>query len=504
MRGRFQRAVAISLGIVLAGWFAGEGSAAAVTASLAPLTCLAWFIYRYNFLGLLIGGRIPIALVAGIVSALYLLAVRRAADSAEFNFGAFGPVIEVVLILAAGLIWIPLYGWMNRVLSKKTRLSADLSKRLIHEAAGILDLKRKLQFLAKEVGLTFRLRRVLLDVLQGADLQGKFGTPEPDVDPAVLEALVERMRTQKPEVVSFAHGADDVLRKLLTETGFNCLFPLWYEDRLMGVLLVDCFPRAYLDDDEGIILGVSRQISHAIRTHRLMEDTMNLQRTLLQQEHLAALGKVIVDTAHEIKNPLVPIKSLAQTIRADPELNPRHRTDLDHIIVEVDRLDGIAKQMLQYGRPASTETTDVNLGELFENTTWAVAREYAGRGVNIERFVAPDVVLRGINGQALHLIVLNLVLNAVQACDGGGSVRLSAVAGPERHVSITVSDPGPGIPAQLQERIFEPFVSMKPGGTGLGLAIVKKKVVELRGEIRLKSPVSDGHGTSITVTIPSR
>src|SRR5262249_47351021 len=159
--------------------------------------------------------------------------------------------------------------------------------------------------------------------------------------------LIASVRAQKPEVVSLAHGADG-LCNLLAETGFNYLFPLWYEDRLVGVLLVDCFPKVYLDDDEAIILGLSRQISHAIRTHRLMDDTMNLQRALLQQEHLAALGKVIVDTAHEIKNPLVPIKSLAQTVRADPELDPRHRTDLDHIIVEVDRLDGIAKQMLHF------------------------------------------------------------------------------------------------------------------------------------------------------------
>jgi signal transduction histidine kinase len=504
MRSRFQRAIAISLVIVLAGWIAGEGSAVAVTASLAPLACIAWFIYRYNFLGLLIGKKIPFALVAGIVSALYLLAVRRAADSAEFDFGAFGPVIEVVLILAAGLIWIPLYSWMNGVFSKRTQLSAELSKRVIQEAAGILDLKLKLQFLAKEVGLTFRLRRVLLDALQGASSQGKFGTPEPNIDSSMLEALVAAVQAQKPEVVSLANAAHGGLHKLLADTGFNCLFPLWYEDQLMGVLLVDCFPRVYLDDDEAIILGLSRQISHAIRTHRLMEDTMHLQRTLLQQEHLAALGKVIVDTAHEIKNPLVPIKSLAQTIHADPALDQRHKTDLEHMIAEVNRLDHIARQMLQYGRPASMETTDVNVRDLFENTTWAVAREYASRGVNIEHFVAPDVVLRGINGQALHLIVLNLVLNAVQACDEIGSVRLSAVASPERHVSITVSDPGPGIPAQLRERIFEPFVSTKPGGTGLGLAIVKKKVVELRGELRLESPISNGRGTSITVTIPSR
>jgi signal transduction histidine kinase len=160
--------------------------------------------------------------------------------------------------------------------------------------------------------------------------------------------------------------------------------------------------------------------------------------------------------------------------------------------------------MLQFGRPPSTEHTDVNIRDLLENATWAIEREYSSRGISIERSVAPGVVLRGTNGEALQLIVVNLVLNAVQASDAGGVVQLSAAAVPDRHVSITVSDPGPGIPPQLQESVFEPFVSTKPSGTGLGLAIVRKKVVELGGKIRLDSPISDGRGTRITVTIPSR
>jgi hypothetical protein len=139
---RFHPSFACALLAVAAALPAGADSEILALTSLIPSFCFAWFVYRYNFLGLIIGRRTVFALTLGTASALYLLIVRRAADFAD-EFDVFGRVIEVVLILAAGLIWIPLYGWMNRVLSKRTQVYADFSKHVIQEAAAILDLNKK-------------------------------------------------------------------------------------------------------------------------------------------------------------------------------------------------------------------------------------------------------------------------------------------------------------------------------------------------------------------------
>jgi len=99
-------------------------------------------------------------------------------------------------------------------------------------------------------------------------------------------------------------------------------------------------------------------------------------------------------------------------------------------------------------------------------------------------------------------VVLNLVLNAVQASRAGGTVTLEAGLGAEGRVRFAVSDQGPGIPAELREKIFEPFYTTKQKGTGLGLSIVRKNVRQMGGELRVESPLENGQGTRFEVSIP--
>ena len=93
----------------------------------------------------------------GVVSAIYLLVARRASDWAQQTFEAFAPVIEVMLILAAVSVWVPLYAWMSRVLSKRTQVYADFGKHLIQETAAIFDFDQRLEYTARELGKTFKL-----------------------------------------------------------------------------------------------------------------------------------------------------------------------------------------------------------------------------------------------------------------------------------------------------------------------------------------------------------
>jgi signal transduction histidine kinase len=106
------------------------------------------------------------------------------------------------------------------------------------------------------------------------------------------------------------------------------------------------------------------------------------------------------------------------------------------------------------------------------------------------------------NPEVVRQILLNLVINAVQASGPDGTICLVAGARPPGKISISVSDGGPGIPDQIRDKVFEPFFTTKQRGTGLGLAIVRKNVLHLGGEIQVESPILDGRGTRFEVTLP--
>jgi signal transduction histidine kinase len=498
---RFRTAMAVALGVTVAGAAGGPESASIVFGGLAPAFCLFYFVSRFNVLGLFISRRFVFASVLGGLSAIYLLVVRRISDWAQQKFEVFGPAIEVMLILAAVGVWVPLYAWMNRVLAKRTQVYADFGKHLIQEVAPIFDFGERLEYIARELGRTFKLRRVLLATTE-------------DSEPRI--AMFHSTAASPPGAVPFAAIAEVVRKKwidavvgprselgLLSGTGFNYLFPLWYEDRLVGLLLVDTSPRLYLDDDEAILWGLSRQISHAIESCRLIERKISLETALARSEHMASLGQMAATIAHEVKNPLSSIKTLAQLMQEDAELNDAYRRDLSYIVAEINRLNSCVEQLLTFARPIPKGAGEIALPDLLEDISRVLSREYAGRHIRIEHRAPRDLTLKNVDPQSLHQIVLNLALNAAQASYPEGVVEMRAERGAGGKVTITVADHGAGIPLEMRAKVFEPFFTTKQKGSGLGLAIVAKNVRHLGGDVRLESPVNGETGTAITVTLPA-
>ena len=177
---KFFRWSAATLLAPAVGVLTGENSALVVWSALVPSVCFAYFVYRYDFLGLLISRRLVFALVLGIFSAFYLFLVRRVADFVEDEFDFLGPLTELALIFAAALIWLPLYAWMNRFVSKRTQLYGDFSKRVIEEAAAILDLGKRVRFLAEEVGRTLSRCKSATADRSPPNCDGLFWLPAPD------------------------------------------------------------------------------------------------------------------------------------------------------------------------------------------------------------------------------------------------------------------------------------------------------------------------------------
>ncbi|MBP1712267.1 MAG: ammonium transporter [Deltaproteobacteria bacterium] len=231
------------------------------------------------------------------------------------------------------------------------------------------------------------------------------------------------------------------------------------------------------------------------------------QKQLFQAEKLAALGKLSAGIAHEIRNPLTSIKILIHSL-ADPGASETSREkDLNVIESEIERVNKIIRQFLDFARPRPPSLEPVDARNLIEETLALVGYEIESQGVQLEREDESDLPPVAMDREQMKQVLLNLILNALQALPQGGKIRIqtslqaSGKGGKEnRAVEIRVQDTGEGIPAEIQSKIFEPFFSTKEEGIGLGLSVAQRIVDEHGGKIRVES--AEGAGTLFSITLP--
>jgi nitrogen fixation/metabolism regulation signal transduction histidine kinase len=231
---------------------------------------------------------------------------------------------------------------------------------------------------------------------------------------------------------------------------------------------------------------------------------------LIQAQRDAAWGEVARRLAHEIKNPLTPIQLSAERLRhkcsgsmpeADRELLERHT---ETIVQQVELMKGMVNAFSDYARPPRLERAPLALNPLVEE----LAELYRGTATGIRIGVDLDPRLPEIEADAgrMRQLLHNLLKNAIEALadrdDGRIQLRTRERGGPGGTLAeLRISDNGPGIPQEVRERLFEPYMTTKLRGTGLGLAIVKKIVEEHGGMIDIKEPRSGG--VSISIRLPT-
>ncbi|OJT27368.1 two-component sensor histidine kinase [Archangium sp. Cb G35] len=225
------------------------------------------------------------------------------------------------------------------------------------------------------------------------------------------------------------------------------------------------------------------------------------QTELVSAERLATVGRLAAGVAHEVGNPLAGILgylSLAGARVKDPEVQ-EYLGRIDH---EVQRIDGIVRGLLEIGRPAREQLGPVEVGNVVETCVQLVKVGRDFSRVRLELDLTPGLLARADSGP-LSQIVINLLLNAVQAMGGEGLVRLATRSSEEGEVMLVVEDTGPGIPAEVMPRLFEPFFTTKePGqGTGLGLAVSRYLSEGMGG--RLTAENMPGGGARFSVRLPA-
>jgi two-component system sensor histidine kinase HydH len=244
--------------------------------------------------------------------------------------------------------------------------------------------------------------------------------------------------------------------------------------------------------------------SGAVIILRDLSEIRRLQEKVRQSEKLAAIGKLAARVAHEVRNPLSSIRGFAQFLKQFLKERPKEREYAEMMVKEVDRINNVVTNLLSFTHPARPERTPTDLSELLHHTARLVREDARARDVTISITVAPDLEKLDLDGNQVTQVMLNLILNALQAVDAGGNVWVEARVTDPGILELSVEDDGKGIPPDEAKRIFDPFYTTKEKGTGLGLSIVQTIVENDGGDIRFASPVpGKTRGSRITIHIPA-
>jgi two-component system, NtrC family, sensor kinase len=229
------------------------------------------------------------------------------------------------------------------------------------------------------------------------------------------------------------------------------------------------------------------------------------QEQLIRSEKMAALGQLSAGVAHEIRNPLTSIKIFIQTLEKEIDLDENQQEDFRIIRKEIDRLNEIVVRFLNFARPEEPQLQPVNLYGLMMDTLNLLMARIKGHGIRLNVSLSPDLPLVEGDPKQLDQVLLNLLLNAVEAMPNGGTLGVhSAVKTvPETEgkvLQLVIQDTGPGIREQDRAYLFDPFFTTKDGGTGMGLSIAYSIIQKHKGQIEVES--QEGQGASFILSLP--
>ena len=248
-----------------------------------------------------------------------------------------------------------------------------------------------------------------------------------------------------------------------------------------------------LEGDDGMVLG-------DLILFRDLTEVQALKKEIERSERLASLGRLAAGVAHEIRNPLSSIKGFATYFGERYKGIPEDRKTAEIMVQEVERLNRVISQLLEFAKPMTVRKKMSNPGPVIQHSLKTIEKEAWAANVKIETRFSEGIRKVPMDPDRITQVLLNLYLNAIQAMEEGGILRVTTADEPEG-LRISVSDTGKGIKMEDINRVFDPYFTTKPSGTGLGLAIVHRIIDSHGGDVRIES--GPGQGTTVSVTLPA-
>jgi signal transduction histidine kinase/uncharacterized damage-inducible protein DinB len=243
------------------------------------------------------------------------------------------------------------------------------------------------------------------------------------------------------------------------------------------------------------------------RTIAPLQNTLTESRAIIErQEKLASLGVFATGIAHEIRNPLTAIKVRLFTLRGSHQPGTSEHEDLEVIRGEIDRLERIVSEFLQFARPAEPELKTIPADKLLREIHNLLQSDLASRSVKLELELRADATIR-VDSDKMKQVLINFIQNGADSMEKGGTVTLRLHRDRQllngrwvTAVIIDIADQGKGIPPEVQKRLFDPFFTTKEAGTGLGLPIAARIVEKHGGAIQYQTQMN--RGTTFSIVLP--
>ncbi len=241
---------------------------------------------------------------------------------------------------------------------------------------------------------------------------------------------------------------------------------------------------------------LSERLKELEHVNRLLREN---QSYLIQTERLADIGKLAATVAHEFKTPLVTVGGYARRALRNINNGKCEEKDLQIIISEVERLEGITAEILEYSRQPKLDLKPHSINNLVKNSLDLLSRQLSGGRIKLAtRFTAENPSAK-LDEKRFRQVVFNIVANAIESMEEGGVLSLSTHIRDD-HIVLEIQDTGCGIPGEHHDQLFKPFFTTKSRGSGLGLPISKKIVEDHGGFLEFESRA--GSGTRFSIFIP--
>ena len=323
--------------------------------------------------------------------------------------------------------------------------------------------------------------------------------------------LLERRReiTLREELERYKNNPDiQTIYQMMTRMGAETCIPLIAKQRLVGIVNLGTKgnKKMYTHEDLELLTTLANSATIAIENAQLYENLKNTKKVMLRADRLASLGTLAAGLAHEIRNPLVAIKTFTQLLpeRFDDEEFRNHFTNV--AAGEIDRISTLVTELLEFSRPSGPFFQQENLNAILDKMITLIKTEAKQKEVAIETTLADDLPTVTVDKEQIKQVFINILLNAIQATPEKGSIlvatrKIAKSNGGPGFVQVEISDTGVGIPEEELDKIFTPFFTTRAKGSGLGLAISHQIIQEHEGTIDVRSALQKG--TTFTINLPT-
>jgi len=313
-------------------------------------------------------------------------------------------------------------------------------------------------------------------------------------DTSIDEVAADVIQSGKPELLQLqSHERSVIAVPLDVPTG-----------RLgAAAFIVDVSGRRYTAEDVPLAQDLAMRIALAIQNAQLHTEQQAAQAALIQSEKIAAAGRLAAAIAHEINNPLEAVVNLVYLMEMSADSPGEVRKYAHEALSELSRLSHIARQTLGFYREL-VGPQEFDLSQSVKETLSLLKKRINAKSILLHENYAPSLSIYAVKGE-IRQVISNLILNAVEAMEPGGSLTLETYLSSDGYAIARVKDTGRGMAAGVLSRMFEPFFTTKEGtGTGLGLWVSKRIVHKHGGEIHVHSETGENHGTTVEIALKPR